>query len=46
VNIDLDSILSEFSSADGDPTRAFEVLKRIGHALGYDHAIAAYAAKQ
>ncbi len=45
MNIDLDSILSEFSAAEGDPARAFEVLKRIGRALGYDHAIAAYAAK-
>jgi DNA-binding CsgD family transcriptional regulator len=43
VNIDLDSILSEFSSAEGDPTRAFEVLKRIGRLLGYDHAIADYS---
>jgi DNA-binding CsgD family transcriptional regulator len=45
VNIDLDSILSEFSSAEGDPTRAFEVLKRIGRTLGYDHAIAAFSPK-
>lgn len=45
LNIDLDSILSEFSAAEGDPARAFEVLKRIGRALGYDHAIAAYATK-
>jgi DNA-binding CsgD family transcriptional regulator len=45
VSIDLDSILSEFASGDGDAKRAFDVLKRIGKALGYDHAIAAFAPK-
>ncbi|MGL4233122.1 MAG: helix-turn-helix transcriptional regulator [Casimicrobium sp.] len=45
MSIDLDKILSEFSSASGDPRQAFEVLKRIGRALGYDHAIAAFAPK-
>jgi DNA-binding CsgD family transcriptional regulator len=43
MNIDLDSILSEFASNATDPHRAFDALKRIGQALGYDHAIAAYA---
>lgn len=42
MNTDLDSILSEFSSAKTDPSQAFEVLKRVGRALGYDHAIADY----
>lgn len=45
MSINLDSILSEFAATDGDPHRAFEVLKRIGRALGYDHAIAAFAPK-
>jgi Autoinducer binding domain len=45
VKIDLDSILSEFSSTKTDPSHAFEVLKRVGRALGYDHAIAAFAPK-
>jgi LuxR family transcriptional regulator, quorum-sensing system regulator LasR len=45
VNIDLDSILSEFASKESDPQKAFEALKRIGRALGYDHAIAAFAPK-
>lgn len=42
MNTDLDSILGEFSSAKTDPSQAFEVLKRVGRALGYDHAIADY----
>lgn len=42
VNTDLDSILSEFSSIRADPSQAFDVLKRVGRALGYDHAIADY----
>jgi DNA-binding CsgD family transcriptional regulator len=45
VSIDLDSILSEFASSEGDAKRAFDVLKRIGKALGYDHAIAAFTPK-
>lgn len=45
MNTDLDSILSEFSSAKTDPSQAFEVLKRVGRALGYDHAIAAFSPK-
>lgn len=45
MKIDLDSILSEFSSTKTDPSHAFEVLKRVGRALGYDHAIAAFAPK-
>lgn len=45
MKIDLDSILSEFSSTKTDPSHAFEVLKRVGRALGYDHAIAVFAPK-
>jgi LuxR family transcriptional regulator, quorum-sensing system regulator LasR len=45
MNIDLDSILSEFATTANDPQKAFEALKRVGHALGYDHAIAAFAPK-
>jgi LuxR family transcriptional regulator, quorum-sensing system regulator LasR len=45
MSMDLDSILGEFATAEGSPTVAFDVLKRIGRALGYDHAIAAYAPK-
>ncbi len=42
MGIDLDSILSEFASTKGEPARAFEVLKRIGRELGYDHAVATF----
>jgi LuxR family transcriptional regulator, quorum-sensing system regulator LasR len=45
VSIDLDSILSEFASSQGDSQHAFDALKRIGRALGYDHAVAAFAPK-
>jgi DNA-binding CsgD family transcriptional regulator len=45
VSINLDNILSEFASTEGDAQRAFDVLKRIGRALGYDHAIAAFTPK-
>jgi LuxR family transcriptional regulator, quorum-sensing system regulator LasR len=45
MSMDLDSILGEFATAEGSPTVAFDVLKRIGRALGYDHAIAAFSPK-
>lgn len=43
MSIHLDKILGEFASTESDPKRAFDVLKRIGRALGYDHAIADFS---
>ncbi len=43
MSINLDSILGEFAATEGDATRAFEAFKRIGRALGYDHAVADFS---